>query len=96
MNNMNELETSINEFKKIIIKYLKINIILEHLSNFNKRINISLKTYSCDVNKNINCNKRYCSKNFCTRTTQFKYAKKTPLNFIKKIINKLRGVYKYE
>ena len=93
---MKELETSISEFKKIIIEQLKINIALEHLSNLSKRINISLKTYSCDINKNANCNKKNCSKDFCTRTTQFKYAKKTPLNLIKKLINKLRGEYKYE
>mgnify|MGYP000033241543 FL=1 len=60
-----------------------------------------LKIYSCDVNKNIECNKKNCAICHedgygCTNTTQYKYAKKTLLNFIKKIINKIRGVYKYE
>lgn len=59
------------------------------------------RIYSCDVDKNIECNKKNCAICYedgygCTNTTQYKYAKKTPLNFIKKIINKMRGVYKYE
>lgn len=58
------------------------------------------RIYSCDVNKNIECNKKNCAICHedgygCTNTTQYKYAKKTPLNFIKKIINKMRGAYKY-
>ena len=60
-----------------------------------------LKIYGCDVNKNIECNKKNCAICHedgygCTNTTQYKYAKKILLNFIKKIINKIRGVYKYE
>lgn len=60
--------------------------------NENKRI----LTYSCNIKKNINCKKRNCSKEYCNKTTQYKYAKKTPINYIKKTINKIRGIYKYE
>lgn len=64
-------------------------------------IDVWLRLYSCDVNKNKECNKKNCAicykdKYGCTNTTQYKYAKKTLLNFIKKIINKMRGAYKYE
>ena len=66
----------------------------------NKYIDIWLRVYVCDVDKNIECNKKNCAvyredRYGCTNTTQYKYAKKTVLNFIKKIINKMRGVYKY-
>ena len=66
-----------------------------------KYIDICLKLYSCNVDKNSECNKKNCAikhddKYGCTNTTQYKYAKKTPLNFVKKIINKMRGEYKYE
>lgn len=66
-----------------------------------KYIDTWLRVYSCDVDKNIKCNKRNCTICYedgygCTNTTQYKYAKKTLLNFIKRIINKMRGVYKYE
>lgn len=66
-----------------------------------KSIEVWLKTYSCDVNKNTECNKKNCAiyhkdRYGCTNTLQYKYAKKTQLNFIKKIINKMRGAYKYE
>lgn len=76
------------------------------LHNLSKRmdrkyIDVWLRVYSCDVDKNIECNKKNCAichfdKYGCTNTTQYRYAKKTPLNFVKKIINKTRGVYKYE
>lgn len=67
----------------------------------NKYIDIWLRAYSCDVAKNKECNKKncaICNKDLygCTNTTKYKYAKKTPINFIKKIINKKRGVYKYD
>ncbi len=55
-----------------------------------------LELYSCDCNKNIKCKKNHCTKEECTHTSQYKYAKKTLLNYIKKIINKIRGVYRYE
>ena len=66
-----------------------------------KYIDTWLRVYSCDVDKNIKCNKKncaiYCKDGYgCANTTQYKYAKKTLLNFIKKIINKMRGAYKYE
>lgn len=66
-----------------------------------KNIEVWSRIYSCDVNKNIECNKKNCAiyhedRYSCTNTLQYKYAKKTPLNFIKKIINKMMGVYKYE
>lgn len=60
-----------------------------------------LRLYSCNVTKNVECNKRNCAICYkdgygCTNTTKYKYAKKTLLNLIKNIINKIRGVYKYE
>lgn len=66
-----------------------------------KYLDACLRLYSCDVNKNKECNKKNCAicheDNYgCTNTSRYKYAKKTPLNFIKKMINKIRGVYKYE
>lgn len=66
-----------------------------------KIIDVWLRLYSCDVNKNKECNKKNCAicngDNYgCTNTSQYKYAKRTILNFIKKIINKIRGVYKYD
>ena len=66
-----------------------------------KYIDACLKLYSCNVSKNIKCNKKNCAihvrDNYgCTKTSQYKYANKSLLNFTKKIINKIRGVYKYE
>ena len=66
-----------------------------------KQIEVWLGIYSCNVKRNTKCNKKNCAichaEGYgCNNTTQYKYAKKTPLNFIKKIINKTRGVYKYE
>lgn len=73
-------------------KYIKLNI---------KHIDIWLRLYSCNVKKNKECNKKNCAackkdRYGCTNTLQYRYANKTILNFIKKIINKIRGVYKYE
>ena len=57
--------------------------------------------YSCDPKKNKGCSKMGCAyyylgKDICKHTSKYKYAKKTPLNYIKKIINKMRGTYKYD
>lgn len=57
--------------------------------------------YSCNHKKNIECPKKNCAYLVedgygCKHTSKYKYAKKTPLNFIKKIINKMRGTYKYD
>lgn len=56
-------------------------------------IKARLETYSCNISKNIECNKRYCicHNGECKRTTDFKYAKRTPLNYIKRVINTIRG-----
>ena len=56
-------------------------------------IKVRLETYSCNINRNKQCNKRYCIKNNkeCSRTTDFKYAKRTPLSYIKRIVNIIRG-----
>lgn len=66
-----------------------------------KYIDTYLRAYSCDVAKNIKCNKKNCAICHkdgygCNNTTSYRYAKRTLLNFIKKIINKIRGAYKYE
>lgn len=58
-----------------------------------------LKIYSCKVERNVECIKSHCAKEKgygCTNTTQYKYAKRTPLNILKKLINQMRGEYKYE
>lgn len=65
-------------------------------SNSKEHIEKIAEVYSCNIKKNIKCKKRNCSKECCNKTTQYKYAKKTPINYIKKIINKIRGKYKYE
>lgn len=64
----------------------------------NKYINTMFKIYKCDYKNNDVCKKTccICNNGECSHTTQYKYAKKNVLNYIKKIINKLRGVYKYE
>lgn len=57
-----------------------------------------LRTYTCDYENNKECKAKYCILNNgpCSRTTKYKYAKKNVINYIKKIINKIRGRYKYE
>lgn len=62
----------------------------------NKNESKKMLLYSCNIKKNINCNKRNCSKEHCNKTTKYKYARKTLINYIKKTINKIRGIYKYE
>lgn len=52
-------------------------------------------TYDCDIYKNTKCNKRYCNKKFCTKTTKYRYAKRSLKNYIRKILNKIRGCYVY-
>ena len=46
-----------------------------------------LETYSCDFKKNMECKKRFCICNNgeCKRITNYKYAKRIPLNYIKRI-----------
>jgi len=45
------------------------------------------EVYSCNYNKNINCKKNNCKYSFCKgdckNTTEWKYARRTPLNYIK-------------
>lgn len=58
-------------------------------------------TYSCNHIKYKECPKTICAYCYedgygCKHTSKYKYAKKNPLNFIKKIINKMRGTYKYD
>lgn len=65
-----------------------------------KYIDVWLRLYSCDVDKNKECNKKNCAiyhddRYGCGNTTQYKYAKKTLINLVKKIINRMRGAYKY-
>ena len=52
-------------------------------------LNYRLKTYSCNIKRNKECNKRncICNNGLCGRVDNFKYAKRTPLNYIKGIIN---------
>lgn len=62
---------------------------------FIKRIDNKLSLYKCNKEKNKYCKKTLCNL-YCNCTSQYKYAKKTLLNYIKKTINKIRGKYKYE
>lgn len=57
--------------------------------------------YTCNPKKNKACSKMGCAtiykgKDVCSHTSKYRYAKRTALNFIKKIINKIRGTYKYD
>lgn len=56
-------------------------------------IKASMNIYSCNINKNTECNKKNCISNNgpCKKTTEFKYAKRTPSNYIKRLINIMRG-----
>lgn len=53
----------------------------------------SSEIYSCNRKKNTRCKANNCCVNdgFCSHTTEWKYAKRTPLNYIKRIINIIRG-----
>ena len=53
----------------------------------------TLEIYSCNRKKNIVCKANNCCVNdgFCSFTSEWKYAKKTPLNYIKRLINIIRG-----
>ena len=58
----------------------------DRIKNINKAVlKALLNTYSCDIKKNNECNKRYCICNNgeCKRTTNYVYAKKTLWNYIK-------------
>lgn len=50
------------------------------------------EVYSCNYNKNIQCKKTNCKYSLCggdcSKTTQWEYAKRTPLNYIKHHISK--------
>ena len=54
-----------------------------------------LEIYSCNYKDNNSCKKTHCkylnSNAECANTTEWKYAKRTPLNYIKRIINIIRG-----
>mgnify|MGYP004470433825 CR=1 FL=1 len=52
------------------------------------------EVYSCNCKKNIQCKASNCSTNggFCSHTIEWQYAKRTPLNYIKRIINIIRGI----
>lgn len=50
---------------------------------------IRKQVYSCNIDKNVNCKKNNCSKEYCTHTSQFKYAKKNLFNLIKFVFNKV-------
>ena len=60
-----------------------------------EHISKTIKIYSCNHKKNKECNKKNCKYRDgiegCTNTTNFKFAKRTPLNYIKYFINKIRG-----
>lgn len=49
--------------------------------------------YSCNQKKNIQCKANNCCVNngFCSHTTEWQYAKRTPLNIMKRLINIIRG-----
>ena len=59
-----------------------------------KRITIWFELYSCNYKKNIKCRKSVCkyfSCGDCKMTHQWQYAKRIPLNYIKRLINIIRG-----
>ena len=59
-----------------------------------------IEIYSCNYKKNNECKKTCCQYidgiYGCTNTTEWKYAKRTPLNYIKKIINIVRGKRRFD
>lgn len=63
-----------------------------------RKIELWLEVYKCNYKKNINCRKTSCKykgRGECCCTSQYKYAKKTLINYIKKTINELKNKYKY-
>lgn len=93
-----KLQLAFDNLKIQILKSLKIEEIAKFLDK--DYIDKWLRIYSCDVYRNKECSKTNCAichgdRYGCTNTTQYKYAKKTLLNFIKKTMNRMRGVYKY-
>lgn len=60
-----------------------------------KKIKIWFELYNCNYKKNKCCRKSIC-KYFdcgaCKMTHKWKYAKRTPINYIKRVINIIRGV----
>lgn len=69
---------------------------MEKIKCIINNIRIRLKLYSCNVKKGQKCpaSNRICKRDYCKRITNYKYAKKTPLNFIKHLIKnrqKVRG-----
>lgn len=53
----------------------------------------SSEIYSCNRKKNTRCKANNCCVNdgLCSHTTEWQYAKRTLLNYIKRIINIIRG-----
>lgn len=58
-----------------------------------KSIELSTELYSCNRKKNTLCKANNCCDKGgpCSHTSDWKYAKRTPLNYIKRVINKIRG-----
>ena len=52
-----------------------------------------LEVYSCNHRKNKECRKAHCNicGGPCYHTTEWKYAKKTPLNYIKRLIKSIKN-----
>ena len=97
---MNEAEQISKEFKELGIAIGKALYLDKIINKMNRETNWlkanikpRLETYSCNIKKNKDCNKRICVCKYgpCKRVTNFKYAKRTPLNYIKRIINIIRG-----
>lgn len=79
---------------KILFKILNSNFFCKRFAGL-RWYGRLLELYSCNYKKNDCCKKTHCkyvnSSEECTNTTKWKYAKRTPLNYIKRIINIIRG-----
>lgn len=59
------------------------------------KIKVWCNLYNCNYKKNIECKKIHCKycgcfdDTACSKTTKWKYAKRTPLNYFKKISKKI-------
>ena len=61
--------------------------------HFKRNLNY-YEIYKCNYKKNCECEKTHCQYidgiEGCKYTTNWNYAKRTPINYIKKIINNIR------
>lgn len=79
---------------KMLLKILDSNFFIKRFAGL-RWYGKLLEIYSCNYKKNKKCSKSHCKYidriEGCTNTTEWKYAKRTSVNYIKRIINVIRG-----